>query len=529
MKNYKLNIAVFLALLLAISGCQKDEIVTEPISETEESQFQDGMLQLGEKLENPYTVENMRKAYNNINGSSQLKSASITESDIDITHLYVRFLPKSDEELGILQIDTTLELFDYPLDYEIQEGGTYYHDSELPDTAITWQYCAVKNDFIFPNIEYEVLDELFLPETMEEDSSSLKSADEWSFWDELEVEALKITDNYEGDESNGLKATNWGRKKWKPSGTIRVNDNSGLGWIPVVGCKARAYSWFTIKSDLTDNNGYFYINHNFKGHVNYSIKWERADFDIRSGNWGQAYYNGPRYKEKAWNLDIGKGGISWVYAHVHRGAYTYWYNNTYGIKTPPKNSFWKRKVKIGVMDKGGRAFYKKSNRWNTFPEIKIYKKTASGTERSSKLIYGTIVHELAHSSHWDIDKSTFRNADDIVIESWAVGVAYVFVDDVYGSDNFSWNSYTFNDINTDLEGIYTPLVIDLIDNTNQRATHWNSTNYPIDQVTGFNLGQIENALKKKKTLTEWRNNLESLYNISTDANIDELFDNYINL
>jgi hypothetical protein len=526
MKNLKLNFAVILALLITISGCQKDDILTEPITVPEESQFQEGMIHLGKKLENPYTVENMLKAYNNLKGDSQLKSTNDTESDIEVTHLYVRFLPKSDHELAILQIDTTLELFDYPLDYELNEGGTYYHDPELPDTVITWQYCAVMKDFVFPNIEFEVLAELFLPESMVEETS-LKSSDTWTFWDDLEVEALKITNNYD-EESHNLKSTMW-RTKWKPSGTIRVNDDSGLGWIPVVGCKARAYSWFTTKSDLTNSTGYFYINHNFKGHVNYSIKWEREDFDIRSGNWGQAYYNGPRWKEKAWDLYIGKGGVSWVYANVHRAAYRYWYNNTYGVKTPPKNSFWKRKVKIGVMDKGGRAFLKRANRWLTFPEIKIYKKSSDGIERNSRQIYTTTIHELAHSSHWDIDKGTFRRADDIVVESWAVGVANVFATDVYGTDGFNWNSYTFATINGHFEGVYSPLVIDLIDNINQRATYSNSTNYPIDRVTGFSLGQIENALKKKETLSEWRDNLKSLYNISTDERIDELFENYINL
>jgi hypothetical protein len=272
------------------------------------------------------------------------------------------------------------------------------------------------------------------------------------------------------------------------------------------------------------------INSVGQGHVNYRIKWERNDFDIRSGNWGQAYFNGPRYKNKSWDQVIWKSiGVSWVYAHVHRAAYRYWYNNTYGVKTPPKNSVWKRRVKIGVMDENGRAFFQRANRWNTFPEIKIYRKSADGKERISREIYTTTIHELAHSSHWDIDKGVFRRADDIVVESWAVGVANVFATDVYGTDGFNWNNYTFATINGDFEGVYSPLVIDLIDNINQRATHSNSTNYPIDRVTGFSLGQIENALKKKETLSEWRDNLKSLYNISTDENIDELFENYINL
>jgi len=531
MKFFKLNTGVLLALLLAISSCQEDDILTESIPIPKKSQFEEGMIKLGKKLENPYTVENMRKAYQNLSGNPQLESENISESEIEVTHLYVRFLPQSEEDYALLSNDTTLQLFDYPLDYEIEEGGTYYHDPELPDSGYTWKYCAVEKDHDFPDLEYEIIEELFLPESMQ-DETFLESIDDWSFWDDLEIEALKITGNLDEPE-DAVRKSRWRRKKWKPSGRITVDDDSGLGRVPVVGCKVRAYSWFTIKSDLTNGSGYFYINRNFKGHVNYSIKWERVDYDIRSGNWGQAYYNGPRYKQKAWNLNIGKGGLSWVYAHVHRAAFRYWYNNTYGIKTPPKNRVWKRKVKIGVMDKGGTPFFRRSNRWTTFPIIKIYRKWSNGTILSSQDIYESTIHELAHASHWALDKSTFLKIISkdhlIVIESWAVGVEHVFATDVYGTSIHDWNNLTFADINGHYKSIYTPLVIDLIDNINQRATNRNSKDYPIDRVNGFTLGQIEDALEKVVTLKEWRDNLKSRYNISTDKRIDELFENYINL
>ena len=196
--------------LLAFNSCQKDNVLIDQNSDTENPLFHEGMIQLGKKLDNPYSIENMRKAYQNLSGS-QLKSANITESNIEATHLYVRFLPKTDEDYAIL-VNDTLELFDYPLDYEIEEGGTFYHDPELPDSTYTWQYCAVKKDYNFPNIEYEIIEELFLPETME-DSVMLKSTGTWSFWDELEVEALIITGNYEEQDETTLKSANGWRRK----------------------------------------------------------------------------------------------------------------------------------------------------------------------------------------------------------------------------------------------------------------------------------------------------------------------------
>lgn len=550
MKKLKLNIAVFLALLIAISGCQKDDIVTEPITETEESQFQEGMIQLGKKLENPYTVENMRKAYQNLS-DNQLKSANVNESYIDVTHLYVRFLPKNFEELEVLKQDTTLTLFDFPLDYEIEEGGTYYHDPELPDTTITWQYCAVEKVFSFPNVQYEVLAELFLPETME-DSINLKSTDNWTFWDDLEVEALRITDNLYEDPK--LKST-MGRDKFEPKGTILLTDDSGLGTNGLEGLYVIARSWFTTKHNYTNSAGYFKINHTFKGHCNYYIKWERGDFDIRSGNWGQAYYNGPR-SSGDWNLTIGRGGISWCYGHIHRAAYIYYYRNgNYGIQSPPRQGgVLNQRLHIGAMDKAGTSHYYDFNKFFTTPQVKIYCKYGSSWI-SSVDIFGTTIHELAHASHWELGYSTkqylvdwiFRKA--LMPESWASCVEHVITSDIYSATSYSdWNNKQ-NESYDDFSDGYTPLFIDLIDNINQRQDRQNRgftdfMDYPIDRVDGYTLSQLETILDRTyidlgiysasqlETIYEsfaisiYKNKLRDTYVNSTEGFINELFSNY---
>ena len=47
------------------------------------------------KLENPYTVSNMKKAYSALQQEGLMKAAL----NIEATHLYVRFLPKDSTEL----------------------------------------------------------------------------------------------------------------------------------------------------------------------------------------------------------------------------------------------------------------------------------------------------------------------------------------------------------------------------------------------------------------------------------------------
>ncbi len=54
----------------------------------------------------------------------------------------------------------------------------------------------MKKDYKFGNIEYEILDELFLPEAVEEEGIA-NGRTSFDFLYDLEDEALRITDNWE--------------------------------------------------------------------------------------------------------------------------------------------------------------------------------------------------------------------------------------------------------------------------------------------------------------------------------------------
>ena len=232
-------------------SCQKEDVVSEPPDDTTESiSLNDDMIKMGNKLENPYTVDNMQLAYRNLQGSNQLKSA-IT---IETTHYYVRFLPKSEEELEVLTSDS-LELFDFPLDYEMEEGGTYYHDPAIPVDQVTWQYTKVPVDYTFPNVEYEILADLYLQEEDDEDETGLKSGSmDYFDWVNLEDEALRITGNLE--EEDDVQSPQLKGRKWKPSGKIEVKDDY-FGIIPLEGVRVVVKRWFKWKHDITDSDGKF--------------------------------------------------------------------------------------------------------------------------------------------------------------------------------------------------------------------------------------------------------------------------------
>lgn len=511
--------------LIIIEGDETENGVIESTT-TEEP------IEIIRKLQNPYTVENMQNAYD------ILQSEDMIGDGLQIvpTHLYVRFLPVDSVELETLKSDTSLELFSYPLDYELTEGEVYI-DAELGDAEFTWLYTRVPLGYDFPIGGYEIIEELYLPLLSEEfshDESVIQN------WDILEEKALEITDNL--DEETSYKAGVRSKsllkaKKWTPKATIRVYDDRIGDFILVEGVKVRARWWFNWESGYTKSNGIATMSGTFKGKTNYSIVWEGRDWEIRSGNYGQAYYNGPNGSTSNWNLNIGKGGLSFMYAHIHRACFAYW-NNSLGLKVPFKDSFWKQKVKIGAFNIDGRGNMNTARRWILGSLIKIYKK-----DRCSNL-FQTTIHELAHVSHWDMNSSEFRNGDDKVFESWAVGLANQFVSRVYpASRNYdfrNWQHYTFDQYTNQFERKYTSLVIDLIDNINQRTDSvdvWdnihvrkaNLNDYPIDRVSGYTIRQIEQSLKGVTTLQQWRDNLYNQQSNTTKENLQELFDNYINL
>ncbi len=538
---------LFLALLFNYA-CEKENVSLLDQPEFEASP-PEGMMILGEKTPNAYTIENMTQAYLNLKRSSK-KGAIELELPLIPTHYYIKFLPESESELHQLQIDTSLILFDFPLDYEIVGNGTFYLDPSLPDTVITWQYCVVERDFIFPDIKYEVIEDLFLPDSKIEETSK-KGVGEWTFWDDLEIEALNIKGLGNDSEKKSITGT-----KIEPSGQIKISDNSGLGTFGLGGIKIIATRGFRSKPGLTDADGKFIIEYEFNGPVTYKIKWERDDFDIRSGTYGQAYFNGPK-QELPWNYTIKReNDITWCYAHIHRSAHQYYYKNSnYGIVSPPRQGgLLNQRLHIGAMDKTGRSHYYDFNRFVFAATVKVYCK--SGTSyRNSVDLFGTTIHELAHASHWNIGYSTKQYLVDYIFskaflpESWAVCIEHVITSDVYKTSSISSNrrwksgqSATTASFQDGINDGYTPVFIDLMDNINQRD---NGPAYPIDQVEGYTLSELEYVLfRTYNTLGGYapsylapiwesfaigiyKNKLADTYINSTEEHIDELFDNYL--
>ena len=257
---------------------------------------------LGKKLNNPYSVKNMQDALDTIkNHSAQqnnsMKAPGTTVEDINVepTDLYVRFLPADRAQFVKLMTDTTLIIFDYPLDYEKTQTGDYYKDPTVTG-EYTWLYAVVPTGYQPHNgIQYEVIEELFIPEhstyyNQQESSSTIKgvqhiksnvvsNANYTDVLKNLEVTSFILTGN--GNQLNkpttqnapaGMQKSATITKKWGLFGAYYVTTYNPEGYVtvatpygykPIPGIRIRVARYFTAYETRTDANGRFYFNNQF--------------------------------------------------------------------------------------------------------------------------------------------------------------------------------------------------------------------------------------------------------------------------
>lgn len=221
---------------------------------------------LGGRLENPYKTENITKAFN------ALYPTKAERVDVQPTDLYVRFLPSGQDEYDAL-VSMGLRLVDHPLDYDILVEGDWYHDPEIPDEEMTWQYAVVPADFSFPDIRYEIIDECFIAEN----NASTRS-DDGVDWEEVERQSYIITGN-----SGMLEPDTKASKSVTPRGRITIvdekyNDGQPIG---VAGVRVSCNSFVKFDDDYTDDEGYYEMSRKYSSNIRYRLIFKNEkDFSI---------------------------------------------------------------------------------------------------------------------------------------------------------------------------------------------------------------------------------------------------------
>ncbi len=253
------RLLLFALTLPMLAACGREKLPEETPLRLPQGEIYHGLIQLGDKLEDPYTVENMQEAF------SKVYPTKAGRVDIRPTDLYVRFLPKDDNELKQLE-DAGLYLLDHPMDYQIVREGDYYRDPLLNEESITWQYAVVPQDFVFPEgIRCEVLDRCYISE--HDPMTRLADGIDWTL---VEREAFRLT----GNEDRWVPPTRVGDAM--PRGRITVVDPAVSGGKPfgLAGVKVVANVFVKIGMGWTDRDGYYQLDQSFSSDPRYRLVFQ---------------------------------------------------------------------------------------------------------------------------------------------------------------------------------------------------------------------------------------------------------------
>lgn len=392
-----------LTMLLA---CQQEEMPAPDIRRVDLKNISHEMIELGEKLEDPYTVENMREAV------ARVYPTRAREIEITPTDLYVRFLPRTGDQYASL-LSKGLKLIDHPVDYRIVREGDYYHDPGLSEEEITWQYAVVPKDFEFPtSIRWELLDECFISE---HDPDTRSDGIDWAA---VEEEAFRLTGNGDLFVPQDTRADGAAF----PAGRITVEDPHAFGGKPygLAGVMVSCNSFVKFATTYTDRDGYYQMPKQFSSNPRYRIVFKNsAGFSIGMNlvlvpASVSTLGTGPAAGVDA-HIDAESDGKLFRRAVVNNAAYDYLSRcaaSDLDLKAPPQDlRIWIFKnltCSSAVMLHHGaflednslvqRYLSGYSSILKTFlPDITI---GAGGDGADFVDLYSSVMHEMAHASHY---------------------------------------------------------------------------------------------------------------------------------
>ncbi len=260
-----------------------------------------------DQLESQYQKENRRTNCTNCS------------STVSPTHRYVKFKPQNYAQLAALDL-TNYDLWDYPLDQDVQFIGDYYHDPAVGQDGITYFYTLVPFQYpITVNVPYDVISDVYL---YHEDDGDIQDQDPWNpvppgCYDPSNTETgcpvarenlvnntLEATRQLDEMGINRVELYNLMMKQsgnqdeiiedYKSNsrlntintvaGTIKVRDNSINVDVPLGGILVKSRRWFKLRRALTRANGQYSISVNYRKKAIVSVHFTDGSSKIRGIN-----------------------------------------------------------------------------------------------------------------------------------------------------------------------------------------------------------------------------------------------------
>ena len=321
MKSINLCLAIF--FIGFFTSCEIDESIQNPQNELLGSIDAESQIVLGEKRNNPFTMENVRLAMDQLESQYQKENRRTNctncSSTVSPTHRYVKFKPQNYDQLAALDL-TTYDLWDYPLDQDVQFIGDYYHDPAVGQDGITYFYTLVPFQYpITVNVPYDVISDVYL---YHEDDGDIQDQDPWNpvppgcydpsrtdpgcpvARENLVNNTLEATRHLDEMGINRVELYNLMMKQsgnqdeiiedYKSNsrlntintvaGTIKVRDNSINVDVPLGSFLVKTRRWFKLRRALTRANGQYSISVNYRKKAIVSVHFTNGSSKIRGIN-----------------------------------------------------------------------------------------------------------------------------------------------------------------------------------------------------------------------------------------------------
>lgn len=289
------------------SGFSTGDLAVEMSGQSEPEFTDEVPMILGEILPNPYSISNMVATYNIYYAANLLT--------VPVTHYYVRFSPATEAQLALLEDSLEVEIFDYPLNYEVIQDGDYYQQpgkgvEDMPDF-----FAVVPNTFQFPaGVPHVILEELHFPHDdpiLEALAESIAAGGHYNSYQinsgEPDIMMIRLENNARLINENNCECfpnpenlacippepncyipqpptppggwqppTPGPAPANTPSGYIRYQDNTANIDRPLRGVEVIAKRGRKSAKAYTDNNGFFVMGRNFPGPVKIIIKYRTS-------------------------------------------------------------------------------------------------------------------------------------------------------------------------------------------------------------------------------------------------------------
>ncbi len=238
---------------------------------------------LGSKLIGlPYSVAVMQQAAQQILGSS---------AGVGVNGWYMRFKPTDADQLAALE-DNDIDLFDYPLDYEVTQEGDYYDDGVTPAETIPWLYAVVPVNFITPaGITNELLQQIHVPADYRVEKRAFENTgnyvDDAGCFSTNTVNPCpdpcyaQCPDYDPGNCPGGGGGGGTTLNPRVPNGRITVTDDILNSNVPVRKARVVAKRFLKIERTFTNDLGQYQFTKSFRNKVKLNVKFKNNDAIIK--------------------------------------------------------------------------------------------------------------------------------------------------------------------------------------------------------------------------------------------------------